>query len=741
MRAHGLVLPLALLVAGCAAYTELSPDPELTPQERGYIRLADGDKNFRLDQGEKYYMEFPGPARKDMVLVLVTDKKWALDPLLTRVFDSGDGPGERIANEAEQSDSVMVYAVDQSATTYFWVVESVRADVDLTLNYRYTTRWRYTFETRYSTLRDGLKSNTVDRTAYNAIDGSYSFAGFDFRGERTRLDQRMSALVPLNEEVAKLEKLFPPDVVSSQDTAYQRFRELKAEMDDEIAFQQSYARVLAVFEILETSKGRPNEFLQGAPQINSFLKDERSFPPRIVSRVRTDVSARLPEAYPFFDRIIMAKTDVTPIVLKPPLEPVLELYKTMGQPVPRDLGVLADFKDRYNMEAGILESANKKLRRLETLGGEEVRWTSDTLYAGLVATATEVAQMVPQSQLGRYDRYGALPYVSQLSAEIRQTAARAVAFQDLYETARTAASSIAVGSWREAESAIRALHESGQFSTHPPVDAQKDRLVVEFEEEIAAGISRTSLKRAEEFAARHEMTLENVPALYADSAFMPVHRITFSSEGSGVAARRAADIQRSLDLIKTISFPEKSIRGIYREFTTAPNTRGVEKARAIVEHGKRYAGTDKQIRAIIDECNVEAPKWITKPKEYRRVFALPVTSNRQGTNDYKVRLQLQIPTDAQFPVYDVNLKLPREVADKAGSQQWYEYITINQKEIKNEGRFRITSPTAANGYESLVTPVQMDKAGKNILEIQFKYPGFRVFEISAMAQVPIIRKN
>jgi hypothetical protein len=35
----------------------------------------------------------------------------------------------------------------------------------------------------------------------------------------------------------------------------------------------------------------------------------------------------------------------------------------------------------------------------------------------------------------------------------------------------------------------------------------------------------------------------------------------------------------------------------------------------------------------------------------------------------------------------------------------------------------------------------MDKEGRNILEVRFKYPGFRVFEVSAMAQVPIIRKN
>jgi hypothetical protein len=35
----------------------------------------------------------------------------------------------------------------------------------------------------------------------------------------------------------------------------------------------------------------------------------------------------------------------------------------------------------------------------------------------------------------------------------------------------------------------------------------------------------------------------------------------------------------------------------------------------------------------------------------------------------------------------------------------------------------------------------MDNEGNNILEIRFTYPGYRAFEISAMAQVPIIRKN
>jgi hypothetical protein len=35
----------------------------------------------------------------------------------------------------------------------------------------------------------------------------------------------------------------------------------------------------------------------------------------------------------------------------------------------------------------------------------------------------------------------------------------------------------------------------------------------------------------------------------------------------------------------------------------------------------------------------------------------------------------------------------------------------------------------------------MDKEGRNILEVRFKKSSYRVYEISAMAQVPIMKKN
>ena len=194
--------------------------------------------------------------------------------------------------------------------------------------------------------------------------------------------------------------------------------------------------------------------------------------------------------------------------------------------------------------------------------------------------------------------------------------------------------------------------------------------------------------------------------------------------------------------MRHFQFPEAAIRTIYGDFTRDMNVaEGVDRARAVVEHGKEYKGNDKQITSIVSECDPTAAKWIVHPKEYRRLFALPVTNNRKGTNDYMFRIRLQIPSDAQFPVFDINVKLPRELAEGAGREQWYDLITINGTPIKNEGRFRITSPTSDNGYESQITPVQMDKEGRNILEVRFKKSSYRVYEISAMAQVPIMKKN
>lgn len=729
------------LLSGCAAYKELSPDPAIIPLERGYIPLKDGDENFTLDKDKKYYMEVPGPGKNQFYLVLTTDKRWALDPLLTRVFDDKEGPGERITDEASGNDSLMVYPVDASATRYFWVVESVRADVELTLRYRYVPRWRFTFETKSAQYRQTLERNLADRTTFNAIDERFSFSGFNFKGERSTLDKKTASIVTLSDELKKLEDLFPPEIRGSQDTAYQHFVQLKSDVTDELDFQKAYASVLATFQRLEESQGRTGAFLEGAPVFLDFLRSKQ-IPPRAIDRGRRDIAARLPEAYPYYDNQLRTKRDITKITLTPPVEPLRPLHEACGVLYPSEFVTLKAFVDRFNVEAGAVQNAGATLKRLERLPESGARFLSDTLYAGMIATASEAVQMLPQeTQLDNFERFRNYPCTIELRKEVTSAVGRATAFQRLYQTSRILAGSINSGEWVTSESLLRDLNTSEQFSEFLVVDRHKKTLVGRFEDEIFARVLAASKQRAEGFAAKNQTVLANVQRLYADTSFMPVYTLTYSASGQAEATRKRQQIQKELDQIKYYRFPDGAIRTLYRSLTENMSDRGVEKARAIVEHGKFYRGDDTQVKAYVDECDVSVAKAIVRPRDYRRVLALPVSDSKGGTNEYMFRLLLQIPSDAQFPVFDVNIKLPKEVAQNAGREQWYTSITINTTPIKNEGRFRITAPTSANGYESMVTPVQMDKAGKNILEVRFKYPGFRVFEVSAMAQVPIIRKN
>lgn len=180
---------------------------------------------------------------------------------------------------------------------------------------------------------------------------------------------------------------------------------------------------------------------------------------------------------------------------------------------------------------------------------------------------------------------------------------------------------------------------------------------------------------------------------------------------------------------------------LYDELLKSPDDNGVYKARAIVAHGKHYTGSEKEIKMRIAEADPMVAKWITKAKEPRRVFVVPVTDNPRGKNKYVVRFNINIPTDAVFPVYEVNIKLPREVVQNAASEQWYDEITCNKIPLKNEGRFSIIAPTAANNYECQIAPVQMNKDQANVLEIAFRYNAFKVVQVSVMVQKPIIKKN
>jgi hypothetical protein len=742
MRSKLLLALSFSLLAGCATFKELQPKPELSPAERGYIELKNDKEDFQLDQGKQYFIRFPRPLHDNLALVLTTNVKWYMDTYLTRTFDDGKGQLVRIPDGAPREDSSTVYAVDLSSGTYFWVIDTVRQDIGLHLHYRYVPRWRYTFENEYAGFKQTLAGSLVDRSIFLSSPGATAIESVDFARELEYVGSRTSKLTAMNEQLKKVADLFPPDIAAANDTAYQNYKSLRASVEDEIRFQQNYAAALSIFQKEKNTGNNTGSFLADASAYAEFLRQHDRYPAPIVEKARKAIMLRLNDAVPYYEQQLRNKKDVKPIVLDPPLEPVQNLYAASGRPVPPAFEALRSFVERFNLESAGLQTATVRLRELHALLDKTTSPPAGSFYANIGASARDIRAAIPPAQAVASERYRGLEAASLLSLELGKAGEQADDFQALFGSGAQIAADITARSWWAAESKTRDLYQGKDGRTYASVERHRDKLVRWFESDIFNGVRDATRERLDAFVRLNESSFADVPRLYADSAFQPAYTLTFSASGQAALAQKKNQIDEYINRVRHFQFPEAAIRTIYGDFTRDMNVaEGVDRARAVVEHGKEYKGNDKQITSIVSECDPTAAKWIVHPKEYRRLFALPVTNNRKGTNDYMFRIRLQIPSDAQFPVFDINVKLPRELAEGAGREQWYDLITINGTPIKNEGRFRITSPTSDNGYESQITPVQMDKEGRNILEVRFKKSSYRVYEISAMAQVPIMKKN
>ena len=96
-----IIYILSLLMAGCAAYKELQPEPKISFIEDGYIQLQDDDEDFELSEGKKYFIKFPQPQYENTYLVLTLSEKSALQSFLTRAFDDGEGTIIKMTDESE----------------------------------------------------------------------------------------------------------------------------------------------------------------------------------------------------------------------------------------------------------------------------------------------------------------------------------------------------------------------------------------------------------------------------------------------------------------------------------------------------------------------------------------------------------------------------------------------------------------------------------------------------------------
>jgi hypothetical protein len=210
MKVKILMLLTSIYLAGCAAYKELKPDPEVSSIENGYIEIKDGDDNFELDKDKKYFMKFPAPFEKNFYLVINVDNKDLMQTYLTPYFDDGKGQIIKIEDESNDPLKTCYYPIDNSVQNFYWVIESVQYDIILNMEYRYIPQWRYKFETKYGQFQETVANNTVDRAPYNGLGVSTKLTDFDFGKEVSRTKEMTASLEKVQTGLNEIESIFPP---------------------------------------------------------------------------------------------------------------------------------------------------------------------------------------------------------------------------------------------------------------------------------------------------------------------------------------------------------------------------------------------------------------------------------------------------------------------------------------------------------------------------------------------------
>jgi len=666
------------------------------------------------------------------------------------------------------------------------VIESVYSDLVLECKYRFIAKWRYEFEEYHVELVQKLDDNKIKRDIYNSL-------GTDLHSEQIAIDEELKNIeaksAKLNEITASLPKLvsiLPENIKDSNDQAYLDYLQLQNDLNEEIDFQNKYKAVLTVLNLEKQSKGDPAKISDIIPDINTFFNSNN--PENVEKEISTLLSPQLSSIVSYFDNQLQKKNNIKRIDFD--AAGLEEIYGHTGSTVPANLKSATTFIENFNKRVDDIEQVSSELNQLKSEVKSSKSWPSNSYYSTVRSKLAKIRAKLPDrgtkssfdkysysksakkinsaisnlknemNQLSKdYDRAGEL--VTRINRYKSSSKYRDI-IKILKENSRLSflrgqysnvdelslnkqkniiLSNLKQNRFAEVESGLRSLFNDNYFLNLRSAEQVKSKLIKSTEDTVKNRISRQSLKRANTFIKENYLKTTNVDYFYSNPAFSPLHDLTFTSGSTQRLNTYKQGLNKKLYDLKTETFPEKAIEGLYNLFTKDINSYGVQRARAIVIHGNNYTGTKKHIKNLVGECDPTASKWITKAKSYRKVYALPTTTNVSGDNEYLFKFNIKIKSEARFPVFDINIKLPKEIAKNAASKQWYEYIRMNGKVLKNEGRFRIVAPSPDNNYECQITPVQMAKDADNILEVKFKHPSMKVFEVSAMAQKPIIKKN
>lgn len=782
-----LILGLSVFI-GCAAYTELKPKPPILPNERGHQEVKqDKKRHFELKKNNKYFIRFPKPMDKNFYLVLHLRQKSKVVSGLATAFQDKKGIIRAVPDQTHQPDSICVFAVDSSVARYFWVIESVLSNHPLILSYRYVPVWRYQYEIKSAEMKSTLQTHRVDSANYRELNVGFHFENFSYDQELGRLQKNITVLEDVLAALEEIKKTFPDTIFASSDPAYLDYRDLKLRLETEIRFQKTYRKVVALFADEYKTRGDTRALISKLPNILAFFDESSLFEPNVLKEAKEVLIKRLVEISEYYRTYIRQKNNTQPIPLE--IEQVEQLHRHCSGKVPDDFQTIARFIRTYNQYAEPLQDVPYRIAKIRTEEQQGPPWPDDLFYPNLTTAVMTVLRQLPDIKASVFRPFEAEYCVTQLLKEVdtyrkslsktteQYTRAGEIVRQinvvkshssyrevirilkqnrdldfllahytdvderSLSQQKARIEQALKDSNWAAAEEGLSSLFADQEFLEPMAVKDRKLAAVREMEVRLYETVEQLSLKRAGDFIAANLLTTENVDQLYLNEAFTPVYDIQFNRLGEKEMKRRKDALLSRLQTMKTEQFPASAIEALYKDFTANPASGGVAKGRAIARHGFFYKGKDRKILNMVAEVDPRIAKWITKAATYRKVYVLPVTDNPRGENEYLIRLNIQIESDAQFPVFDVNVRLPEEVARNAARQQWYKEITINKRQIKNEGRFSITAPTADNGYESLITPVQMNKGQDNILEIRFRHSAYKVLEVSVMAQKPLIKKN
>ncbi len=776
---------ITILLYGCAAYKELKPKPEINPVENGFIQIKKEDKYFKLKKDKKYYMVFPPAMQSNFYLVLDLENKDLIKSYLTETFDQGKGRIIEIPDQSPEPDHLSVFPISDDVPQYFWVIDLVKQDVVLKMEYRYVSRWRFSFERKYDSFKQTLTENSVDRSPYESLGTTVLPEDLDLEKEIRQIKEKNNRLAGMKSELGKIEEIFPVNIRNTTDEAYQNYLQLKSDLEDELAFQKKYLQVLDLLKKERQSRGDMEQFFTAIPDFLAFFNAKDQFPTNVVLSIRDVLKIRLKKVAPYYENKFSQKNDANRIEsFIPQLE---ELYPAAGLSISEDFKRLGAFVHAYNKTVDEIWAAKKRLQDITDKVNKRNRMPANTFFSEIVTQLSKLQYTMPKVERPALKPYKSYRCVQLLSSEIGRLKAKINALLKKYRRADTlipkinmlkdqnnirgilsllkknkeldflypmyqsldqkslktqaqkVRQALKTGNWAAAEQALKTLYNDRNFINYGSIKPQKDKLVGALQDSLISNIVNQSEQQAKKFINENLNTLENVEELYRNPAFLPVYEPTFFAGNQ--AKQRIKSLYAELEQLKTLTFPQKAIKLLYGQLISNPDDRGVLKARAIVAHGKHYRGNDSTIKNRVAECDPNIPKLLTRPKEYRRIFALPVSTNPDGENEYLFKVNLKIPSPAQYPVYDVYIRLPKEIAQQAGAKQWYKNINFNGETIKNEGRYTITAPGPENNYECQVGPLQIVKTSNNIMEVRFNKSAFKVYQISVMAQKPIIKKH